>query len=927
MIGGSPSPVIGEFTDIADVPTPYHWEAMGSTGGPSEVQEPIGGHRYPFVGRASELGRLTSWRSDASSRVAAICGQPGVGKSRLLQEFLALVPPSGVVRLIGSDDASVQPLEQVATAFWLPATPRRTTDRESGADARFRLHEQVLDIISERAAHSPLLIAADDAQWLGAASLELLVAATCLTGTAPVRLVLAHRPIVAVDDHRRILDDADLRIDLTGLDDAAVRDLIEFATGSSPSAEDLIDVRTARGNPLLTLQVVQLKRTAADPGESSNSHDPLAQLRSRLDADARRTATAAAVIGRRFKVDDVMAILGSARADAAAACAALLRHDIVVAVDHQTLSFRHDLLRETFLETAPPAVLADLHRRRAAVLTELQGGADAVVVARHLVAAGEATSTTPWLIAAGRTLLESDPGAAAEFLLGAMPASSAPDVELLVAVAQALTRSSRADEALDLLDQHGAADHPDVLVQRAQARAAMGEMSVAAALFEAAAAVVDDAVASQRWIGEAQLLRAFAFDFTAAEHTSRELLATPGVDPLAAVHAGCALGWVQQHRGEIDEAIATLSDAVERAGEDPDCLWRNPAMHLLGACIAGDRLGDLAEHSQRARRIAIDHGDIWQVPALSSMLAGAHFRTGEWDRAIAEIDAGRSWADLSGNQLALPWLLSLRSVISSRRGQLGEAETDLAIATASLDADTRTGFEAVAWAEAWFRWSAGEPDRAFDGVDQLWELMRAIGVLNRTTVIVPMLARLALDVGDRARCIRLVGELELLEDGSRSLAGLAPVRTLLDGLMERNPAKLSIAAEGFGELLLVPDQVDAMVDLVDVCSPSGLRSHAAQISDTLEKLRTLRAGPRLDQLTARLPGPMVSVERESSDPLGRLTEAERRIAELVATGASNPEIADRLFISRRTVESHLSHIFKKIDVSSRVELALIVAGG
>jgi DNA-binding NarL/FixJ family response regulator len=62
-----------------------------------------------------------------------------------------------------------------------------------------------------------------------------------------------------------------------------------------------------------------------------------------------------------------------------------------------------------------------------------------------------------------------------------------------------------------------------------------------------------------------------------------------------------------------------------------------------------------------------------------------------------------------------------------------------------------------------------------------------------------------------------------------------------------------------------------------------------------------------------------------ADPLGGLTRAERRVAELVARGLTNREIAELLFLSSRTVEAHLSHVFRKLDLSSRAKLAALMA--
>jgi DNA-binding CsgD family transcriptional regulator len=67
------------------------------------------------------------------------------------------------------------------------------------------------------------------------------------------------------------------------------------------------------------------------------------------------------------------------------------------------------------------------------------------------------------------------------------------------------------------------------------------------------------------------------------------------------------------------------------------------------------------------------------------------------------------------------------------------------------------------------------------------------------------------------------------------------------------------------------------------------------------------------------------VRRRTTETRDELTTQERRIAQLAGDGLSNPQIAARLFVSPRTVEWHLRHVFAKLGISSRVQLAAIVA--
>ncbi|MEM9745151.1 MAG: AAA family ATPase [Actinomycetota bacterium] len=888
--------------------------------------------RSPFVGRADELARLHSWRNDPASRIASVVGDPGVGKSRLLSELLRGVAPSGVVRIGGSPDLESQPIRPLLEALGVDSAGTDRGDSARSADARFVLHERVLDAVSARSFRRPLLLVADDAQWLDTATLGALLACPDVGEGGSVKVLLSGRrgPSAIVDG---AVEASDLVVDLAGLDASSLRDLWELSTGTPASPQDLVLADEVDGNPLLVLEAARATLVAG-PGDTSgrSAASGLDALIGRLDERSTTAAGAAAVIGRRFTAADLVELLTWSHGDSTAACADLLRSDVAVAVDGQTLAFRHDLIREAVLDALPATTLADLHRRRAEQLAADQASDSAVAAARHLAAAGDSSTTIPWFRAAGRALLATDPAAAAEFFERAAGVATAADAsvawDLAAEWAQSLTWSRRADEALDVLDSCREPTHPHVLHQRAQAHSALGAFLAAAEAFEAAGDDRDHRTSADeraRARAEGQLLRALGFDFDGAESGSRDILSTPGLDGVAAVHAGCALAWSLQHRGHIDEAVDVLRDAIDVAGDDPERLWRNPAMHLLDAHVGGDRYERLDELTREARRVAVEHGDIWQIPALSSLSAGAHFRTGAWDRALAEIEAGRSWAEETGNRLALPWLLGLRATIESRRGDLDRADESIARADAALDGDTRTGAEALVLARAWRAHAGGEPDRALSMLGELWELMLLVGIANRVAVIAPLIGRLAVDCGERDRARRLVAELADIDDGRRSLIALEPTRALVGGLVDRDIERLATAAARFGELQLFPDQADTVVDLVEMVAPQRLGTFDAEVTAAVEIFDRLGIGAGRDRIAARVPRLSAPASNEATDPLELLTTAERRIADLIATGASNPDIGERLGISRRTVESHLTHIFTKLDIATRVELAVLAS--
>lgn len=134
------------------------------------------------------------------------------------------------------------------------------------------------------------------------------------------------------------------------------------------------------------------------------------------------------------------------------------------------------------------------------------------------------------------------------------------------------------------------------------------------------------------------------------------------------------------------------------------------------------------------------------------------------------------------------------------------------------------------------------------------------------------------------------------------------------------------AAASLGRGKLRVDQVLAGLDAVGLHAGAGDQVAAARVAAVVrEQLDGLGADGLRRRLDELVDPPAVTPS--STGPLtlrSQLSPAELRVAELVGTGASNPEVAEQLYISRRTVESHLSHIYVKLGISSRVELALRV---
>ncbi|MEM9034981.1 MAG: AAA family ATPase [Actinomycetota bacterium] len=884
----------------------------------------------PIIGRDAERARLRSWL-DADGTLLVV-GAAGSGKTTLADELLAQVPPRSAVRLQGRPDAVGAPFVALLDALDITAEDVLSAHEASPTaalpDTRYRVHERVLDRLSERAAAHPVSIVVDDAQWLDTASMGVLAAAGRLDAGHPIRLALFARP--PVDEVIEPFDRVEM-MRLPPWSDEHVRLAARAMLGAPPDETLLAALRSGDPSPFSVITLAEsLRRTgavqvvdgrAALTDAATTIGDPIDMLVGSLEHQAADALRCAALLGATFSPTEASELAGSDPAAGADAFDALVRAGLLVE-DGDRLRFRHDLVRERALATIDPAERRKLHARLAD-----RAEASAGELHAHLTGAGHDPALVGQLTRAARSLIDTDPAAAFDLFQRALDVSPMSDDGLVANAARALVWSNRAAEALVLLDDHG--DTAATLTVRAQAVAAEGRLHDAALAFEAAADVAGGAH-GQQLRAEGQLLRALSFDHPGALSGADELLADPDLDDLAAVHAHCAAAWAAKNEGRIDESIAAAERAVDRAGDDPALLWRNPLMFLADTHLAADRYDDFERVARRARRVAIDHGDIWQVPALSSMWAGAHLRTGAWDKATAEAEAGSGWARETGNHLALPWLLGLRSIIATWRGEDEEAATLLAEAERELGGEVRSGAEAVLWATAVVTAAGGDVSTSVELHRAMWHLIGDLGAVVRRPLVAADVTRAAIAAGDDELAGDVVDQLARLEadvPGAGRIRSLAPVRTWTAGLLDRDPGLVRSAARELGRVGLRVDHAVAGIDAVELLVASGDVERAERstvaVATQLDELGAAGLRRRLDGLVGTpVPG------RPSSGGRAQLSEqlspAELRVAELVATGASNPQVAEELFISRRTVESHLSHIYVKLGLSSRVELALRV---
>ncbi|HXZ75223.1 MAG TPA: AAA family ATPase, partial [Streptosporangiaceae bacterium] len=571
-----------------------------------------------LIGRDSELtmlaGLVTEVAAGRSSSVL-IEGEPGIGKSALVRAALAEAAEAGCQVFWGAGDELGQALPLLPLLEGLrvrepSASPRRNTIMRllrgevasaPGADVSAALAEQLLALIAEQCAAQPRILVIDDLQWADQASITLSGRLARSVRQLPLLLVGMMRPVPQRDDLlalRRVVGDA-ARLQLTGLTDGAVAELVAALAGGEPDGNLLRLAGGAAGNPLyLTELVAALARsssvtiTGAGAAELTNTSAPgslSAAIADRLGfvpAPVREVLRAAALLGVDFAVPDLAMVLGRGVAELIPAIDEA-RAAGVLAESGSGLGFRHPLIRTALYDEIPVPVRAAWHRDAARALAE--AGAPADRVARQLLRAvgGPAGTTEPmdewilsWLTRNAELLVGQAPQVAAELLRQAVassPAGSARRDQLAVRLADALYRLGDAAGAEQVAS--GALAHavePDVVGDLhwtlAQCRMRVGR-------FAECLATLDQALASP---GISARHRARLLVLAARTHCNLGEIEKAGrvaATALAvAAEAGdnWAMGWalhvltmVTSEQGQMTDALPLFDQALTVTQADP----------------------------------------------------------------------------------------------------------------------------------------------------------------------------------------------------------------------------------------------------------------------------------------------------------------------------------------------------------------------
>ena len=805
----------------------------------------------------------------------------------------------------------------------LPADPRTTA-------------AALLTAVTLLGRGGPLVILIDDVQWLDLASRRAI---QYLARRMPqgVGMVVASRSqsLPMAIDLGAALPAGDVeRLVLRPLSLAALHELISSRLQLQLPRPMLVRIaETSDGNPMYALELAgAIARQGTQPGPGDrlpvppSLHELLRDRVERLSPPAKAVATGAAALSRP-SAETLDAAFGL---DFAVEAALLEAEEAgILTSDGGQLAFSHPLLAAALYDSLTGTRLRALHRRLAAVAGDPEERArhlargirtddeEAAAAIEHAAALatrrGAPESAAELYEAAARLTSAAQPEAGARRILGAANAQSlAGDLRRAESLARDALRLARTGSlrARALLLLGSLASYTETTAVRVnyqeQALLEAGgdedlRIEILVALFEQIA--LDPPLAERRADEAISLLRRSTDQSRLAQALIMKFIAR-------AVSGQGA-----------DDRLLREALALEAEGDGPASTYPLLWYHWIDDLEATRARHRLHDDQSRAR------GDVAGAAELVEFLAMAEFRAGNWleaERAIDEACETLGSIDAHG-----PFLASLadRSVIDAHRGRMERARqtlSDILDGTAHLDPFWQlVGHSAQGAVE----FCAGDHAAA----DRAWTAMRAdahalgwIDFLDDRSEPDHVEALVALGRVDEARRV-----LEHLEWRGRTLP-----RSWIDAALPRASAHV-LAAEGH-----VAEALAAVEAAGDARALPFERARLLLVQGQLERRANRKLAAR-DSLTEALAAFEVLGSppwaRRARDELARiglrhgppdeLTESERLIAELAAAGMTNRQVAERAFVSPKTVEANLARVYRKLGIRSRAELGARMAAG
>lgn len=888
-----------------------------------------------LYGRGEDVAALDAVVADPSVLGAVIVGAPGIGKSALVRTVLDHASRAGAATVVGAatELANRLPFAPLAEALGLHPDSDEPTRAALGArlrggvdgeldpgQFRWRVIDALLDEVERRTATTPLVLAIEDLHWADEDTLLALERVSQAAATLDLTVLATVRPPpyrAGVEAAlSRFASGVLERFDLAVLDDEAVIDLATAHLGAPPDEQLVARLRAAGGNALLVTELLSNRGS----GDLASAIDHRLED---LGPETIRSLGYAAVLGERFRPTDLAAVVGLTVGEAMALLQPALDNGVLTDLG-EALAFRHALVRDHLYEQFGPAVRAALHRDVATALDAAGGSPDRV--GPHLLAAPPDPPIVTRLVELAGDIVDRAPEAAARWAEHAARHAANGDVthRARLVQARALALGGRPGSAVETLRPllHATADPV--------ARAGLAETITLAQLLAGSidAAVVDVLTRALADLGSEdhhrqRVIAALGLDLSGKRDEALGLAdeviasAAPGPGPKALALA--LRGRTHFDRGDIASMESDFAAAMALVTS------ANVAAEWTGAqalILTASALGPSAPFEQVLRQVLVAaerQGYPTTTASLQGLLANTLAWHGQW--AEAEVQARAALDGLEATSLQASFgAWEALIMMCTRRGDLDGL---LGAPPADTVADDTPARRALGMSEA-------RAVAAIRGDEEGWEVAQATRDAWRSAGLawpyvhgLPYVS-LALRVGHTEDAGSFV---TVTAEASRATGQLPFFEAVVDAMhavVEDDADAARRAVDNADEAPPFPVRMDVLLAAGEVLS----RHDEDTAIDVLTEARRLAvdADATLDlaQADALLRDLGVIAYRarpKATTGWDALTETEARIVPLVAEGLVYREIGERLFISRRTVETHVANVFRKIGVRSRRDLA------
>ena len=918
-------------------------------------------------GRDDEVARLRSFVasvSGGSGSCLLIEGDAGIGKSRLVHETAEHAASLGFTTFIGGCDQLERARPFAAAAHALAGRraelPAALWGEGAGGarTSEIAIAEAIIDALERATFDRPALLCLEDLHWSDDATIVLIQTLSQRIRDLPLSVVLTYRLGEIGADVAHLLD----RLVTAGaetlrlgpLDQGAVERIAADVTGGEVGERLSEQLARAGGNPFYVLELLDafeaeglIARTDGIAELTKDVVPPSMRLTvlGRLAAladEPREIVITASFLGRVFSAADLAAVTGDEPLRLFRAIEPAFRAGVLTE-EGELIAFRHDLVRSSLYDSVPATLRQQMHRSIGVALAA--AGRPAVIVAEQFAEGAEAgdEAAIDWLVRAAEEVGPTALSITARLLERAadLCVDGAMRADLTARRVEALAFTFHARDAEEVARGLLSEEIDPAVATRCRLAlaAALESLGRPAEACDQLQHVIDDQSIPEdaragltSWAGWLSIQAGFG-DGEERVRAVRADAERSG-ERYAAITSSATLAQVANSRGEVDEAVALGLDASARAA-----LWKlddqwtlavsanlTPMAELAagGALVIADRFDEARRHLEAGRRSA-DMQQSRIVVLFQMAIAATHYFAGAWNDAIAEAMTGLDQAFESPQGILIGHGLLTR--IHVHRGELRTAREFADRGMTELMTKGPTfGTDIFLWSNALLLEAEGEQDVACNTIEGLW------GISNDQRLIFgswrfywPDLVRLA----------KLAGHTTIAPDVvAWAETGAARASNLPSAL----GASHRIAALAFNDADRARAAVEAYrassrpVELASACEDAGVVFHAREVEgartyleEALRLYDELGATRDADRVRAAMRGMGMRVGVRGKRERPRhgwesLTPTELRVIEQVTKGSTNNTIAAVLFISPRTVATHLRNVFDKLGVSSRAEL-------